>query len=377
MILINFRINTIIYKSHKYDLEVKMKTIKRLLKRYFIDGFGAMALGLFSTLIIGTILAQVSSIVTTYVNATAGSYILAIANMAKTVTGAGIGVAVATKFSASPILTAAAGAAGMLGAFPALSLATLSVGKPGEPLGAFIAAIFAIEIGRLVSGKTKLDIVITPVVALSAGAAAAFIVSTPISTFMSWLGQLVNVNVDSSPVVGGIIVSTLMGIFLTLPISSAAIGVSMGLSGLAAGAAVTGCCCQMVGFAVASYRDNGFGGFVAQGIGTSMIQIPNIMRRPQIWIAPTLASAILGPVSSAAFKMTNTAIGSGMGTSGLVGQFEAFSSMGPTYGTLQTTVYVLLMHIIFPAALTLAFDFVLRRIGWIKKGDMRLPSLAK
>ena len=354
-----------------------MKAIQRLLKRYFIDGFGAMALGLFSTLIIGTILAQVATIVTTYVNSTAGAYILAVANMAKTVTGAGIGVAVAVKFSASPILTAAAGAAGMLGAFPALSLSTLAVGKPGEPLGAFIAAVFAIEIGRLVSGKTKLDIVITPVVALSAGAAAAFIVSTPISTFMSWLGQLVNVNVDSSPVLGGIVVSTLMGIFLTLPISSAAIGVSMGLSGLAAGAAVTGCCCQMVGFAVASYRDNGFGGLVAQGVGTSMIQIPNIMRRPQIWIAPTLASAILGPISSAVFKMTNTAIGSGMGTSGLVGQFEAFSSMVPSFGTMQTAIYVILMHVVFPAALTLAFDFVLRRIGWIKKGDMRLPSLAK
>ncbi|MBQ3101335.1 MAG: PTS sugar transporter subunit IIC [Clostridia bacterium] len=354
-----------------------MKTIKRYLKRYFIDGFGAMALGLFSTLIIGTILAQIASIVTTYANPVLGTYILTIANMAKTVTGAGIGVAVAVKFGASPILTAAAGAAGMLGAFPALSLETLTIGKPGEPLGAFVAAVFAIEIGRLVSGKTKIDIVITPIVSLSAGAAAAFIVSAPISSFMTWLGTLVNVNVDSSPVLGGIIVSTLMGIFLTLPISSAAIGVSMGLSGLAAGAAVTGCCCQMVGFAVASYRDNGFGGLVAQGVGTSMIQIPNIMRRPQIWIAPTLASAVLGPISSAVLKMTNTSIGSGMGTSGLVGQFEAFSSMLPTFGTVKTTVMVLLMHVVLPAILTLAFDFVLCRIGWVKKGDMALNSLSK
>lgn len=354
-----------------------MKAIRKYLKRYFIDGFGAMALGLFSTLIIGTILAQIATLVTTYVNPTFGTYILAVANMAKTVTGAGIGVAVAVKFGASPILTAAAGAAGMLGAFPALSLETLTVGKPGEPLGAFVAAVFAIEIGRIVSGKTKIDIVLTPVVALSAGAAAAFIVSTPISTFMSWLGQLVNVNVDSSPVLGGMIVSALMGIFLTLPISSAAIGVSMGLSGLAAGAAVTGCCCQMVGFAVASYRDNGFGGLIAQGVGTSMIQIPNIMRHPQIWIAPTLASAILGPISAAVFKMTNTAIGSGMGTSGLVGQFEAFSSMAPTFGTVKTTVLVFLMHVVLPAILTLAFDFVLRRIGWVKKGDMTLPTLGK
>ncbi len=354
-----------------------MKTLQKYLKRYFIDGFGAMALGLFSTLIIGTILAQIGSLVGTHINATAGTYINAVANMAKTLTGAGIGVAVAVKFGASPILTAAAGAVGMLGAFPVLGITALAIGKPGEPLGAFVAAVFAIEIGRLISGKTKIDIVLTPLVALAAGAAAAFIVSTPISKFMVWLGHLVNVNVDSSPIIGGIIVSTLMGIFLTLPISSAAIGVSMGLSGLAAGAAVVGCCCQMVGFAVASYRDNGFGGLVAQGVGTSMIQIPNIMRRPQIWIAPTLASAILGPISSALFKMTNTPIGSGMGTSGLVGQFEAFSSMTPTFGTLKTTILVLAMHVVFPAILTLAFDFVLRRIGWIKKGDMRLPSLIK
>lgn len=354
-----------------------MKILQKYLKRYFIDGFGAMALGLFSTLIIGTILAQVGSLTSQYINAVTGTYITAVANMAKTVTGAGIGVAVAVKFGASPILTAAVGATGMLGAFPSIALEGLTIGKPGEPLGAFVAAVLAIEIGRLVSGKTKLDIVLTPLVALGAGGAAAFLVSTPISEFMVWLGQLVNVNVDSSPVLGGIIVSTLMGIFLTLPISSAAIGVSMGLSGLAAGAAVTGCCCQMVGFAVASYRDNGFGGLIAQGIGTSMIQIPNIMRRPQIWIAPTLASAILGPISSAVFKMTNTAIGSGMGTSGIVGQFEAFRAMVPVFGTLKTTILVIAMHFVLPALLTLAFDYVLRRIGWVKNGDMRLPSLAK
>lgn len=354
-----------------------MKVIKKYLKRYFIDGFGAMALGLFSTLIIGTILAQIGSLVSLYVNASFGVYITAVANMAKTVTGAGIGVAVAVKFGASPILTAAAGACGMLGAFPTIAIEGLAIGKPGEPLGAFIAAVISIEIGRLIAGKTKLDIVLTPLVALGSGAVAAFFVSTPISTFMSWLGQLVNYNVDKSPIIGGIVVSTLMGIFLTLPISSAAIGVSMGLEGLAAGAAVVGCCCQMVGFAVASYRDNGFGGLVAQGVGTSMIQIPNIMRRPQIWIAPTLASAILGPISSALLKMTNTAIGSGMGTSGLVGQFEAFRAMSPAFGTVKTSILVALMHILLPALLTLAFDFVMRRIGWVKKGDMTLPTLTK
>ncbi|MBQ7160453.1 MAG: PTS sugar transporter subunit IIC [Clostridia bacterium] len=354
-----------------------MKTVTKYLKRYFIDGFGAMALGLFATLIIGTIVAQIGTLVSDHISETAGKYIIAAANMAKTATGAGIGVAVAVKFGASPLLTAAAGACGMLGAFPNVSLEALAAGKPGEPLGAFVAAVVAVEVGRLVSGKTKLDIVLTPLVALTSGAAVAFLVSTPISHFMSWLGQLVNINVENSPIIGGIAVSMLMGLFLTLPISSAAIGISMGLSGLAAGAAVVGCSCQMIGFAVASYRDNGIGGSIAQGVGTSMIQIPNIMRHPQIWIAPTAASVVLGPISSAVFKMTNTSIGAGMGTSGLVGQFEAFRSMTPEFGGWKTLLLVALMHFIFPALLTLLFDFILRKANWVKKGYMTLPSLAK
>lgn len=348
--------------------------MKKYLKRYFIDGLGAMALGLFSTLIIGTILAQIGSLVSQYINPLAGSYIITAANMAKTVTGAGIGVAVAVKFGCAPILTAAAGVAGMLGAFPALALGELVIGRPGEPLGAFVAALLAIEIGSLVSGKTKIDIVLTPIVSIFAGALTAFVVSTPISKFMTWLGELVNFNVTEHPVLGGIIVSVLMGMILTLPISSAAIGISLGLSGIAAGAACVGCCCQMIGFAVASYRDNGFGGLISQGIGTSMLQIPNIMKRPQIWIAPTLASAVLGPVSSAVFGMTNTATGAGMGTSGLVGQFEAFSAMIPQFGGVATTLMVLAMHFVLPAALTFAFDAALRKLGWVRKGDMTLPK---
>ena len=351
-----------------------MKTLTKYLKRYFIDGFGAMALGLFSTLLIGTIVAQIGTLVSTYLSAEVGRYIITAANMAKTLTGAGIGVAVAVKFGCSPLLTAAAAAVGMLGAFPTLSLETLTLGKPGEPLGAFVAAVVAIEVGRLVSGKTKIDIVLTPFVALVSGAAVAFLVSTPISRLMSWLGQLVNINVENSPVIGGIIVSVLMGMFLTLPISSAAIGVSMGLTGLAAGAAVTGCCCQMIGFAAASFRDNGFGGSLAQGIGTSMLQIPNIMRRPQIWIAPTLAAAVLGPISSAVIGMTNTALGSGMGTCGFVGQIQAFEAMTPAFGFGMTLLYVALMHFVFPAVLTLVFDFILRKIGIVKPGYMKLQT---
>ena len=346
--------------------------MKKFFNKYFIDGLGAMAIGLFATLIIGTILAQIGNLISTYASSVIGGYFITAANMAKTVTGAGIGVAVAVKFGAKPLVTASAAVVGMLGANPAISLETLTLGKPGEPLGAFVAAVIAIEIGSLVAGKTKIDIVLTPIVSICSGAAVAFLVSTPIAKFMTWLGSLVNVNVEQSPIIGGIIVSTLMGMILTLPISSAAIGVSLKLSGLAAGAACIGCCTQMIGFAVASYRDNGFGGFVSQGIGTSMLQIPNIMKKPQIWIAPTLASAILGPISSAVLGMTNTATGSGMGTSGLVGQFEAFSAMLPDFGAFNTTVLVLGMHFIAPAVLTLLIDLAVRKLGWVKKGDMKL-----
>ena len=345
--------------------------MKKIFQRYFIDGLGAMAQGLFATLIIGTILAQIGLLVTTYISADVGGYITAAANMAKTITGAGIGVAVATKFKSTPIVTASTAVCGMLGAFPTLGIA---LGKPGEPLGAFVAAVVACEIGGLVAGKTKMDIVVSPVVTIASGGIIAFLVSAPISEFMRWLGWLVDRNVADSPILGGIIVAVVMGIILTLPISSAAIGISMGLSGIAAGAACVGCCCQMVGFAVASFRDNGVGGLVSQGIGTSMIQIPNIMKKPAIWIAPTLASAVLGPISSALLGMTNTATGAGMGTSGLVGQFEAFSSMVGDYGTVRTLIIIIVMHFVLPAIVTIGFDWAVRRFGWVKKGDMKLAK---
>ncbi|MEE0928615.1 MAG: PTS sugar transporter subunit IIC, partial [Acutalibacteraceae bacterium] len=246
--------------------------MKKFFTRLFIDGLSGMASGLFATLIIGTIIAQIGKLVPGMV----GEYLSVIGSFAKTVTGAGIGVGVAAKLGASPLVTVSSAVVGMVGAFP--NLAKFGFGVPGEPLGAFVAAYIAIEIGSLVSGKTKLDIILTPLVSILAGSAAGFLVGPPISTLMTWIGGIVNQNVEASPIIGGIIVSVVMGICLTLPISSAAIGVSLGLSGLAAGAACVGCCCNMVGFAVASFRENKWGGLVAQGVGTSMLQMPNIVR---------------------------------------------------------------------------------------------------
>ena len=336
----------------------------------FIDGLSGMALGLFSTLIIGTIIAQIGALV----GGELGAYLTAVSNVAKTITGAGIGVGVACKFKEGPLVTVSAVVTGMIGAFPGvLAMEGYALGKPGESLGAFIAAIVAIKVGHLVAGKTKVDILVTPLVAILSGALAGFVAGPPISAFMGWLGALVNVNVEQHPVVGGIIVSVLMGMILTLPISSAAIGVSMSLSGLAAGAATIGCCCNMVGFAVASYRENKVGGLVAQGIGTSMLQVPNIMKKPVIWLPAILSSAILGPVASAVFHMTSTPVGSGMGSAGFVGQIAAYGAMqadGMSAGL--ALLLILLMHFILPAALSLLISEFMRKQGWIKDGDMSL-----
>ena len=343
--------------------------MKKVLNHIFIDGLSGMALGLFSTLIIGTIIGQIGTLVGNEI----GTYLIAISSVAKTVTGAGIGVGVAAKFKQGPLVTVSAAVAGMIGAFPTLGMESFALGKAGEPLGAFVAALIGIECGRLVAGRTKIDIILTPLVSICTGAAAGFIVGPPISNFMKWLGNLVNINVEASPILGGIAVSVLMGMILTLPISSAALGVSMGLTGLAAGAATIGCCCQMVGFAVASYRENKFGGFIAQGIGTSMLQVPNILRRPLIWLPPIISSAILGPIASAVLHMVSTPIGSGMGSAGFVGQIAVYGAMIETgMSSKVALIQIILMHFVLPAVVTLIFSEGLRKAGWIKDGDMKL-----
>lgn len=346
--------------------------MKKYLNRLFIDGLSGMAYGLFSTLIIGTIICQIASLVGSN---DAGSYLNAMGNVAKTLTGAGIGVGVACKLKSTPLTTVAAAVCGMIGAFPNFANEAFVVGKPGEPLGAFIAAYIAIEIGYLVSGKTKVDIIVTPICCILTGAAAGYFVGPYISKLMMFLGELVNINVEKYPVIGGIVVSVLMGIILTLPISSAAIGVSMGITGLAAGAATVGCCCNMVGFAVISYRENKFGGLVAQGLGTSMLQVPNLVKKPVLWLPPVITSAILGPIASALLKMTSNPIGSGMGSAGLVGQFMAYETMT---GTGMTPVVALLeialMHFILPAVIALGISEAMRKLNLIKSGDLKLVS---
>lgn len=366
-----------------------MKLLKKIWNRVFIDGLSGMALGLFATLIIGTIMEQIGS----FVPGKAGIYITLFAAAAKYMTGAGIGVGVATKFKSAPLVTVSAAVTGMVGAYASkilsgsflVSTGTLiwaetgaSVGTMvmlsgvGEPLGAFIAAYVAIELGTLVSGKTKVDIIVTPFVSILSGSIVGLFIGPSISEFMVWLGSLVNYNVEQNPIVGGIMVSVLMGMILTLPISSAAIGVSLQLSGLAAGAATVGCCANMIGFAVASYRENKVGGLIAQGIGTSMLQVPNILKKPIIWLPAIMTSAILGPISTTLIVMTNNAVGSGMGTAGLVGPIMSYQTMVATEGAVVTLVKIAIMYFILPAILSLVISNIMREKNIIKDGDMKL-----
>ena len=347
----------------------------KILKRIFIDGLSGMAIGLFATLIVGTILEQIGI----FLGGDLGNMIVVAASIAKVLTGVGIGVGVASKLGEETLVCASAASAGMIGAFATglLNGNVISDGKillsgPGEPLGAFAAAYVGIELGRIFIGRTKLDIILTPLFTIVGGGVVGLTVGPYISDLMKQIGELIRWGTEQQPFLMGIIVSVLMGMALTLPISSAALGVILNLSGIAAGAATVGCCAQMIGFATASFRENGVGGLLAQGIGTSMLQVPNIVRKPVIWLPPIITSAILGPISTVVLKMTNNAIGSGMGTAGLVGPIMTYKTMITGSSQMMTVLMILIMHFIAPAFLTYFIAEAMRRRGWIKDGDMKL-----
>ena len=352
-----------------------MKKLKELGNRIFIEGLTGMAHGLFATLIIGTIIQQIG----TLIGGNIGDLIFCVGKVAAALTGAGIGVGVAYRFKESSLVVLSAATAGMVGAFASKILAgavlvdgAMVFAGPGEPLGAFLAAYVGIEIGHLVTGKTKIDIIVTPLVTIGAGSIVGLLLGPPISKFMLMLGELINWGTVQQPLLMGIVVSVLMGMILTLPISSAALGVILNLSGPAAGAATIGCCCNMIGFAVASYRENKVGGLLAQGVGTSMLQVPNIVKKPVIWLPEIISSAILGPIGIMLFNMTNNATGSGMGTAGLVGQIMTWQTMIGTETPAILFVKILVIQIILPAVVTLIISEFMRKKGWIKAGDMKL-----
>lgn len=355
-----------------------MEKIKKILNHIFIDGLTGMAWGLFSTLIIGLILTQIGGFIPNRL----GELIIIIGKVASALTGAGIGIGVATKYKSGTYVTVSAAIAGMIGAFATKVLAgevfttsgTIVFAGPGEPLGAFIAALVGITLGNLVFGKTKVDIIIVPLVTILTGAFIGLLIGPPISSFMTTLGAIINWSVERQPIIMGILVSVIMGMILTLPISSAAISIILNLSGLAAGAATVGCCANMIGFAVASFKENKFGGLISQGLGTSMLQVPNIMKKPIIWLPAIIASAILGPLSTTVFKMTNNASGAGMGTAGLVGQFMTWETMNGAEPPVFLLIKILLLHFILPAVLAWIVSYILRKKKIIKDGDMKLQT---
>ena len=363
---------------------------KALPKRYFITAFSGMAQGLFVTLIAGTILAMFAGWLPkeSYMAKT----LTAISNVAKTLMGAGIGVGIAHALGKNKLLIFSAAAAGMIGAFAenllpgsSASFSAITLGKPGNPIGAYVATMLVVEVVSLYAGKTKLDIILVPLGALILSFAGVF-AAYPFIKLIGWLSDFIAFATDATPFVMGIVIAVVMGVLLTMPTSSAAIWVAVaspvlnaaGAAGtaeynamlLAGGAATVGCACHMVGFAVASFRENKWSGLIAQGLGTSMLQIPNIMKKPVIMLPMIISSAILGPLSTCVFKVKCGASGGGMGTSGLVGVFNAFEF---TSGALGVTGIILLM-IVLPAALNLLLSELFRKKGWIKPGDMKLPD---
>ncbi len=327
----------------KRDIEFSMK-------RYGVDALNFMALGLFSSLIVGLILKTIG----TWADL---PWLVAVGTQAQGVMGAAIGVGVAYALKAPPLVLLASVATGTAGA------------ALGGPVGCFIAAAVGAECGKLVSKTTPVDIIATPAVTLMAGVAVAQFIGPAIAAMMTEIGALIMWAVELQPLLMGMVVAVLMGIILTLPISSAAIAIALSLSGLAAGAATVGCCAQMVGFAVMSFKENRWAGLLSQGLGTSMLQMPNIVKNPKIWIPPIVASAVLGPVATLGFKMSNIPSGAGMGTSGLVGQVGTINAMG---NAPSVWLAIGLLHFVLPALITLAVAMLLRKKGWIKEGDLKL-----
>lgn len=328
----------------------------RLARRWFIDALSSMALGLFASLIIGLIIEQLGKIPKL-------DFLTNYASYAKQVSGAAIGVAIAYGLKVKPLAVFSSAA---VGAF-AYEL--------GGPFGAYVAALVGAEIGNLLAGRTRFDIILVPITTIIPGCIVAALTGPYIQIAMDYIGDFINTTTELKPVPMGILVSVLMGMALTAPISSAAIALSLGLEGIAGGAACVGCCANMVGFAVASFRENKWSGLVSQGLGTSMLQVGNIVRRPWIWVPAILTSAILGPISSAVFKMTTYAGGAGMGTSGLVGPFLTFTSMTDGgQSVIYTILCIVLMHFVLPVVLSLGISEGMRKLGWLRPGDMSLRS---
>ena len=358
---------------YKGDLEdmgkvsafLKRKNVLFSAKRYGIDAMGAMAQGLFASLLIGTIIKTLGQQLNV-------QFLIDAGNFAQQVAGPAMAVSIGAALSAPQLV---------LYSLIAVGMAANKLGGAGGPLAVYFITIVASECGKIVSKETKVDILVTPAVTILVGVGLSVLCAPAIGAAASSVGDFIKWATNLQPLLMGILVSVVVGMALTLPISSAAICAALSLTGLAGVAAVAGCCAQMVGFAVMSFRENGVGGLVSQGLGTSMLQMPNIIRNPRTWIPPTLASAITGPIATCLFhlEMNGPAVSSGMGTCGLVGQIGVYTgwlndiAAGTKAAILPMDwVGLILICFVLPAVLTLLFAFFLRKWGWIKDGDLKL-----
>lgn len=344
---------------------LKRKNVEVSVKRYGIDALGAMAQGLFASLLIGTIIKTLGEQLGI-------AYLVEMGGYATAVSGPAMAVAIGFALQCPPLV---------LFSLITVGSAANTLGGAGGPLAVLVITILAAEAGKLVSKETKVDIIVTPLVTIGVGVVMSSLLAPAIGAAASAVGSLIMWATELQPFLMGIFVSVVVGVALTLPISSAAICAALGLTGLAGGAAVAGCCAQMVGFAVMSFKENGVGGLVAQGIGTSMVQMPNIIKNPKIWIPPTLASAITGPIATCIFKlqMNGTPVSSGMGTCGLVGQIGVYSGWVNDVAagtkaaiTSMDWMGLLLISFVLPAVLTLLISIPMRKKGWIGKNDLKL-----
>ncbi len=357
-------------KVSKFKAFLKRKNIEISWKRYGIDALGAMAQGLFCSLLIGTIFKTIG-------DQTGVAFLTSIGSYAMAVSGPAMAVAIGYALKADPMV---------LFSLLAVGWAANTEGGAGGPLAVLIIAIIAAECGKAVSKETKVDILVTPAVTIGVGVALSMLIAPPIGAAASAFGNLIVYATTLQPLLMGIAVSVLVGVALTLPISSAAICAALGLTGLAGGAAVAGCCAQMVGFAVISFRENRWGGLVSQGLGTSMLQMPNIVKNPRVWIAPTLTSAITGPIATCVFglQMNGAPINSGMGTCGMCGPIGVItgwlspSEAAVTNGasavsaTALDWIGLVLVAIVLPAVIAPLIHLFVRKLGWVKEGDLKL-----
>ena len=335
---------------------LKRKDIVITPQRYLIEALGAMAQGLFASLLIGTIIKTLGQQTGLDVLVDLGGY-------ATAMSGPAMACAIGWALHCPPLV---------LFSLITVGYSANALGGAGGPLAVLIIAIVASELGKAVSKETRVDILVTPLVTIFSGVGLSMLIAAPIGAAASQVGTLIMWATEQAPLVMGILVSVIVGVALTLPISSAAICAALGLTGLAGGAAVAGCCAQMIGFAVMSYKENGVGGLIAQGVGTSMLQVPNIVKKPLIWLPVILSSAVLGPVSTMLFHMTNNATGSGMGSAGFVGQIMTWQVMAQTEHPVVVLLKIVVIQFMLPAVLTVVFTQFMRKHNFIKDGDMKL-----